>query len=196
MASSRICLIDGCGKPAGTRGLCTMHYARWLRHGDINHKQTARPPTKLQKFIQFAATYKGDDCLYWPWPTKTRRASIFVNGKLVKAYRYVCILAHGEPPTPKHEAAHSCGHGWEVCLNPNHLRWATKAENAADRLIHGTHNRGERNGEAVLTEADVREIRNLLRFGKSQKSIAAKYGVSRSAILSINLRHSWFWLPN
>ena len=34
------CAIDNCGKPAGVpgtaRGLCSMHYSRWLRNGDPN----------------------------------------------------------------------------------------------------------------------------------------------------------------
>lgn len=30
----RICSIDGCGKPARTRGWCNTHHMRWYRHGD------------------------------------------------------------------------------------------------------------------------------------------------------------------
>lgn len=29
-----ICSIDGCGKPARTRGWCNTHHMRWYRHGD------------------------------------------------------------------------------------------------------------------------------------------------------------------
>ena len=32
--SERICSVDGCGKPAKTRGWCVTHYSRVLRNGD------------------------------------------------------------------------------------------------------------------------------------------------------------------
>lgn len=33
-STSRTCSIEGCEKPAKTRGWCDMHYSRWKRHGD------------------------------------------------------------------------------------------------------------------------------------------------------------------
>lgn len=50
----------------------------------------------------------------------------------------MCQKAHGDPPSPKHDAAHSCGRGHEGCVNPNHLSWKTKKQNQADRITHGT----------------------------------------------------------
>jgi hypothetical protein len=32
--SERICSIEDCDKPAFARGWCSMHYSRWLKHGD------------------------------------------------------------------------------------------------------------------------------------------------------------------
>lgn len=31
---SEACVIDQCVKPRLSRGWCSMHYFRWLRHGD------------------------------------------------------------------------------------------------------------------------------------------------------------------
>ena len=39
-----LCAVDDCEKVARTRGWCTMHYARWLHHGDaVNGKTRAAP---------------------------------------------------------------------------------------------------------------------------------------------------------
>lgn len=35
MALTPICSVHGCGKPARSRGWCPMHYARWIRRGDL-----------------------------------------------------------------------------------------------------------------------------------------------------------------
>ena len=55
-------------------------------------------------------------------------------------HRVVCELAHGPPP-PKAEACHSAAcetHGRQgrACLEPSHLRWASRASNARDRGAH------------------------------------------------------------
>jgi hypothetical protein len=45
------------------------------------------------------------------------------------------------------------------CVNPDHLSLGTQKDNAADCVNKGRSSRGERNGLAKLTEADVRQIR-------------------------------------
>ena len=48
--------------------------------------------------------------------------------------RVVCEELNGPPPTSKHEAAHNTPNGCVggLCVNGDHLRWATRKENAAD----------------------------------------------------------------
>jgi hypothetical protein len=95
--------------------------------------------------MEIAIHHKGEECL--PWPFSEAAAGygrIVVDGKHTLAHRHVCTLVHGEPPTPKHEAAHSCGKGHEACVSGDHLSWKTHADNQADRLIHGTSNRGKK----------------------------------------------------
>lgn len=116
-----------------------------------------------------------------------------VDGKRKAAHRYVCEIFHGEPPSPRHVAAHSCGKGHEGCVNPHHLRWATTKENHADRKHHGTLPRGEANGNAKLVYADVLAIKGLLNT-TTQKEIAQKFGVSRGAIRDIKTKRSWAWV--
>jgi hypothetical protein len=61
-----------------------------------------------------------------------------------------------------------------------------------DRIRHGTSNRGHRNGQSKLTEEDVKKIANL-KGRLPQKELAEKYGVSISAISSIQLGRRWGW---
>lgn len=109
------------------------------------------------------------------------------------AHRLVCTLVNGPPPSIFHEAAHSCGHGFDACVSPHHVHWLTPKENAAEKLLHDTHNRGERHGLAKLTEADVREIITL--FGTiSQQKIAERFNVSQTEISRINRGITWGWI--
>jgi hypothetical protein len=57
-------------------------------------------------------------------------------GKSIPICRFVCTLAHGEPPTPTHQAAHECGNGHHNCINPKHLKWRTPLENSLQAKIH------------------------------------------------------------
>jgi hypothetical protein len=136
--------------------------------------------------------YEGDDCLTWPYALdkKTGHGSVNVNRKIEDPSRLMCRLAHGEPLTPKHEAAHSCGKGHRGCVNPKHLSWKTHAENMADMLIHGTSTRGERHGAAKLTERKVIAIREFAHT-ISQRAIADLLGVSDGAVYDIV--HNIYW---
>lgn len=55
-------------------------------------------------------------------------------------HRLVCRAFHGEPPTDKHWVAHNDGDRLNNCAE--NLRWATPAENQADKKAHGTCYRG------------------------------------------------------
>lgn len=129
---TRLCSVEGCGKPYDCHGYCGMHYRRVKRHGDphfINEKQSG--PTRT--FVAAAINFDQDECLLWPFHIgKTGYGRFRVDGKMVLVHRYVCESVHG--PSHGLEAAHSCGIG--RCVNPKHLRWATPAENAKDKQIH------------------------------------------------------------
>lgn len=91
------------------------------------------------------------------------------------------------------DAAHSCGRAGDGCVNPRHLRWATRAENMADKLLHGTDNRGERNALAKLNEDDIRSIR-AASGREPQAATAKRFDVDQSTISLIQRRLSWGWL--
>lgn len=190
MAKSRLCSIDGCGKPHDSKGYCKAHYHRLSRHGDPLGGGTSHGEP-LRFIHEVAIRHAGAECLTWPFGKNADGyGKIHINGKLVGTHRYVCELVHGAPPTPSHEAAHSCGKGHEACIAPEHLSWKTPAENEADKLEHGTHNRRERHGLAKLTESQAREI--LAMKGKETKrDLAERFGVSYHAVYDIHNGRRW-----
>lgn len=101
-------------------------------------------------------------------------------------HRLVCTAFHGPAPTPKHAAAHRDGDSLNNA--EDNLRWATALENAHDKKLHGTEARGERQGAAKLSTADVIAIRN---DSRPQRKIAADYNVTQANISSIVCRKSW-----
>lgn len=146
-----------------------------------------------QAWLETHKDFSGDECLIWPFKRdRDGYAHTKHDGRDVRVPRLVCTDRHGPPPTPEHQAAHSCGKGHLGCVNGSHLGWKTASENQADRLIHGTHNRGERHNMAKLTEADVLAIRAT--SGVPQTKLAEQYGVSSTAISDIIRRKKWAWL--
>lgn len=187
------CSIEGCGKPQRARTYCSAHYQRWKRHGDPLEGGT--PTGEPEQFYQdVVRPYEGDDCLIWPYSrSEGGYGLIWRDVRMERVCRLVCEEDKGTPPTPEHEAAHSCGKGHLGCVTRRHLSWKTHAENMADTLVHGTHSRGERSTSAKLTEVQVREIRSLK--GKfTQKQVSEKYGISPTNVSAIQAGKAWAWL--
>jgi hypothetical protein len=141
------------------------------------------------------AKHDGAFCLIWPFTRNTTGYGfLYRNSKRTSAHRVACEIENGPPPTPKHEAAHSCGCGHLGCVSPKHLSWKTRAENAADAMVHGTAPQGAKHGCAVLSERDVHLIRLLKGRGNS-RDISELFGVSRSTVQHIHLGRKWPHLP-
>lgn len=194
-----ICSVDGCDKSAarkdnGKRGMCQMHYVRVKKYGDPNMVKKVASPAK--DWLRQHVSHFGEECLTWPFAIGADgygRVHRDNNGSITTASHAMCEKAHGPKPSKRHEAAHTCGNGHEGCVNPRHLYWATPAENQADRVKHGTSNRGEQQHLTPLTREDVRRIRSLAGT-VSVKSLAATFGVHQSSISKIIHRHTWAWL--
>jgi hypothetical protein len=193
MAAKSLCKIDGCGKGAKARGWCSAHYKKFRKYGDPLAGDTRRwPYGSRRKWLDDHAGNTGDDCLIWPF-AKPRDGYPLVTlpgGLQIGAHVYMCEKVHGARPSQDHEVAHSCGNGRKGCVHPEHLRWATGAENAADRLVHGTDGRGEKNGMAKLTRADVSQI-IALRGIETGRALAESFGVTPAQISNIQLRKQW-----
>lgn len=190
-----VCTVDGCGRPAnGNQDLCHAHYKRLWRYGTATAGGAFRAKAgEPLNWLIAHAVYDVDDCLIWPYARDPSGYGVLGTKPKSMAHRAMCIMKYGAPPSPHHEAAHSCGHGHLGCVNPKHLRWATRKENAADRVIHGTQPFGEEVPLAKLTRDAVHHIR-ALRGVLTQAEIAAIFGIHQATVSSIQLGKSWSWL--
>lgn len=191
MAIRPVCTIPDCGKPHYGHGLCNVHCYRLRRYGDPLAGRTlnGEPERYLRDVV---LVHDSNECLLWPY-AKARGYGVINSGDERYVHRLVCEIAHGQPPSPNYEAAHRCGNGHLGCVAKRHLSWKTSAENKADQLIHGTRNRGGRNGSAKLTSDDVLAIRSL-QGQFTQAALARKFGTTQQAISDIHTRRRWGWL--
>jgi hypothetical protein len=70
----------------------------------------------------------------------------------------------------------------------DNLRWDTQKGNLKDKVQHGTHPAGEKNGSAKLTATQVRAIRA---DPRGAVAISRDFGVSHAAVSRIKLRETW-----
>ena len=112
-----------------------------------------------------------------------------VNGSEAYVHRLVALAFYGQPPTSKHQAAHQ--NGDKKNSAPENIRWKTKAENEADKAIHGTSGKGAKNSQARLDDSKAEEIIRLYAEGKTSKELAIKFKVSPAAILNTDLGRAW-----
>ena len=109
-----------------------------------------------------------------------------INGVTDRLHRHIYRMCHG-PIEKDAVVRHTCDN--PLCINPAHLKEGTHQDNVQDRVDRDRSARGERNGRAKLTEANVRDIRSLTKVPNSQ--LAWMYGVDRKVIYNIRRRKSW-----
>lgn len=190
VAGIRPCSIVGCdgatGVPGTARGLCASHYNRWQRHGDPLAGGIS--PLVPTQWIRDHSDYQGDECLTWTFHRgPAGYGKIQDGGKSTPASRRMCIEAHGEPPSPEYEAAHSCGNGHLGCVNPKHLRWKTKLENLAERE---RVRKGGAHFNAKLTPVDILGVR-LMAQAAPNAEVARVFGLHPVHVGKIVRRDLW-----
>lgn len=136
-------------------------------------------------FLRHNVNYDGPSCLIWPMSRNPNGYGMLgFEGGHHWAHRFMCELVNGPPPTPGHEAAHSCGRGKDGCVHPKHLSWKTISENALDSRKHGTQARNPNGPAGKLSDEQVAEILTL-KGKETQASIADRYGCSPSTVRDI-----------
>ncbi len=109
------CSVEGCNLPPTYRGLCGLHYQRWVRHGDptIVLRKISRKTEPVED--RFWNKIKKDgECWIWSEPD----GKFSYNGKRQMAARYAYELLVG-PLSQKEFLFHECNN--KLCVNPQHL---------------------------------------------------------------------------
>lgn len=135
---------------------------------------------------------KTDSCWTWIGARNKKGYGHFSWRKMGRphlAHRFVLMLTGINIPEGM-LVMHTCDN--RACVNPDHLRMGTAANNSQDMVVKGRSRRGESNQVAKLKEREVIEIKNLYASGGySQKTLAQRYGVSASSVSAIILGRNW-----
>ena len=143
---------------------------------------------------------KTDSCWIWERALEKTGYGEFLikqNGKWtpIRASRLSYLFKYGEIP----EGMCVCHHcDTPACVNPDHLFLGTHTDNMRDSAKKGrlgskgvSRNRGEKNPQAKLTEADVHNIKERIMNGEKQGDIAKDYGMKQYTISDIKRERRW-----
>lgn len=187
----KLCAVEGCQREARARGWCNNHWHSWRAYGDPTISRGV-PLGTGPRLIAEALASDTDECVTWPLAVDgSGYGQITLDGQHIHVHVVVCERAHGLRPTPKHEVRHLCGKGHLACINPRHLRWGTRKENHADKLVHGTMRMGETFPTARLLNDEVGEIRRRLARGERPKDLGVLFGVDDRLISAIKRGRSY-----
>ncbi|MEM9700225.1 MAG: HNH endonuclease [Pseudomonadota bacterium] len=86
------------------------------------------------------------------------------------------------------------------CCNPRHLFLGTALDNNLDKICKGRgsngDHRGSKNGNAKLSEDDVRKAISLIMAGKTNVEIAGEIGIGHALVSRIRVGRSWVSLAH
>jgi len=155
------CSVEGCEKPASTKGYCPMHYQRQRIHGSVEYVRQAETPEQMANRF-WGKVNKTAGCWLWMAGKRSVGYGIFTwRLKDYPAHRMSYQLTIGEIPEGMF-IDHMCHN--RSCVNPSHLRLATQKQNAENR------SGANRNGKSGL-----RGVSYIQRDGKWRGQVTSNY---------------------
>ena len=190
------CAIPWCpvGGNNGPSPWCQNHFFREFTYGD---PLLGMPMAwEAHGFIDYVVSRSLVGCVLWPYYTTVDGYGARIrldDGTKITPHRLTCWLAHGDPPSLEHQTRHLCPVRPErSCIQPDHLRWGTRKEDAADRKAGPDDTIGMKHGMAKLSDDLVLAVRRATGF---QYEIAEKFGISQSHVSLIKRGILWSHLP-
>lgn len=206
-----LCAVDGCNKAREKREWCGTHYRRWQRHGDplavlVIHGDDW---TRIESYVDRSGG--PDACHPWTGPTQgSGYGQSMLDGKLQTVHVLLWERENGPKP-PGIDLDHEC-HNQAVrdglcapgicphrlCCNLRHLVPRTRSEHASATVRLSSSWQGDGKGHSKLTEAQVRELRILMRGARGPQvaDIACRYGISQAHAYRIRSGRAWGWLAD
>ena len=179
--ANKQCGVKGCPNKHIAKGYCSKHYANFKRHGF---------PVKpsCSKKIEFRINENGCFECTSHKPKASGYPTFRIRQKTQQMSRFIYSEMFGEIPEGL-VVRHKCDN--PLCINPEHLELGTHQDNANDRVKRDRQAKGSRNGNAILNEEQVKEIKLLILGGKTNKKISEKYKVNPNVISDIRCERKW-----
>lgn len=204
-----ICTVDDCGRPAagGGHGWCGMHYNRWRQHGDPLKVAWIRGNDRARIESRIDRSGGPDACHPWTAGQNADGYGWVKVGRTQKGAHLALWELENGPVPPGFELDHEChnramreglcapGHcAHRLCCNLRHIVPRTRDDHAAATLRLSSSWHGDGKGYRKLTEAQVRELKGLLREGAQTAEMADRFGISRTHVSRIRTGKAWGWL--
>lgn len=172
-----------------------MHY--------LDDPKNASVPSRI-----WAKTDRASDCWLWTGPRQRNGygyTNVWKDGRWQheRVHRIACELTHGPMP-PRGVAMHSCDVNYAPgdltyrrCVRPTHIHPGSQSANIQEMYDKGrrdtsTNARGERSGNAKLTDDAIRTIRGTYtgRYGQLT-ALARQFNTSISTIQRVATGDTW-----
>jgi hypothetical protein len=187
-------------------------HRRWLSPSDSTERNIKQQEERVSETIRRARTGEarawlaqhlaaiGDvdpgRCVRWPFSTNGgsggRYPQVKWRGQVVRVTRYLFEQVAGRPLTEGEVVRHSCDQ--PRCVNVWHVETGSQFDNVQDMLTRNRQASGARNGQAVLTAEQVRDLRQLAQEHDLRGNvnwIASVYGVSPTALTLVLRGETW-----
>lgn len=134
-----VCRFIPCGLPVRCKGLCNAHYHQHYRGVEL-FEITPRGMSALDRWWRQVRITPY--CWIWIGTTSTHGYGVFgVNGKQRRAHRFGYENLKGSIPDGRY-VDHMCHN--KSCVNPDHLRLVTPAENNENLKVRSNNSTGFR----------------------------------------------------